>query len=109
MDKLRDFFPAYFNEDWAHATTDYLKVVDEYVAAWRDVPEEVRGLAEALQVLGDESNDDHELETLLATELGSYFVPSRWGLSARQWILTLATHLMESVSADITPASGDPV
>lgn len=92
LEPLRQFFGAYFHQDWDLDAPDYNGVVDRYIADTTD-KRSLRDLANCLEVLSDSYDADVELEDALGKELWCEFVPSGDGLSARTWVLELAHRL----------------
>ena len=99
-ERLRRFFGGYFHQDWSLDAPDTNGVVDRYVD---DFPkkQDLRILANDLEVLSRAFATDIELEVVLRAELEcDGFVPSLVGKSARAWVRELAERLRAASSSD---------
>lgn len=67
-DPLRQFFGAYFHQDWDCDASSQPGVVDLYLRATH--PDEARRLAEAIRAYSASFADDAELEHRLSNDLG---------------------------------------
>ena len=78
---LRDFFGAYFQEDWNCDAEDLESVVRSFVA--EATPEERTVLADAIVKYAAGFASDNELEERLFRELGCYYMPPGAGTSCK--------------------------
>ena len=85
---LRDFFSAYFHEDWPCEADTPADVVSSYVSS--APPSEVERLRGAIIRLVENEQEDAGLEKKLMPELGCYYLPSADGLTAKKWLLEVA-------------------
>jgi len=90
---LRQFFGAYFHQDWECDASDTKSVVSEYMKT--ATARENRLLAEAALQYSAEFNNDGDLEESLFTDLGCYYLPSGDGLSAKPWLQDVANQLLQ--------------
>ena len=88
---LRDFFSAYFHEDWNCDAENPESVVRSFVA--EATPEERTVLANAIAKYAAGIASDKELEERLYRELGCYYLPSGSGTSCRVWLEHIAEEL----------------
>ena len=91
---LRNFFSAYFHEDWPCDAENPEAVVNTYVRSATKA--DVRSLAEAIQSYSGDHASDDELETRLFSDLGCYYRPSADGLSANAWLRRLTDQLLRN-------------
>ena len=93
--ELRDFFSAYFHEDWALDAEDPSQVVSSYLAVgWS--AKELNNLASQMLQFAESMSDDAALEKALLTELGCYYTPSADKVSAREWLQHFASELRDA-------------
>lgn len=92
FDQIKNFFSAYFHQDWPEEAEDPAQVISLYLAE-RPGAEELRGLAKQIRSLVDSYTDDDELEHALLSELGCYYLPSADKVSARAWLQDVACTL----------------
>jgi len=88
---LREFFSAYFHEDWACDAENPEVVVRQYKAV--ATPEERTVLAAAIVKYAAGFARDKELEESLFRELGCYYMPSGVGMSSEVWLEHMAEEL----------------
>lgn len=92
FDKARNFFSAYFHEDWAEEADTPEAVITGYLAeGWSS--EEMHELASEIENLGELYVEDADLEEALFRELGCYYQPSADGMSAHAWLSALSRAL----------------
>ena len=91
---LRNFFSAYFHEDWPCEADSPESVFTGY--AQSSSPHERRMLAEAILEYSRAFADDKELEESLCRDLGCYYLPSADGLSAKGWLEHAANGLLRA-------------
>jgi hypothetical protein len=94
-DLLKNFFGAYFHEDWVCEADTADAVVDKY--AKETSPEKLRALSEIILDYLKEILSDAELEERLFTDLGCYYLPSAQGLSVREWLKSIASRFQRQV------------
>jgi hypothetical protein len=88
---LRDFFEAYFHEDWDCDAENPESVVRRFTAA--ATPGERSVLADAIVKYAAGFASDKELEERLFRELGCYYMPSGAGTSCKVWLEHIAEAL----------------
>jgi hypothetical protein len=92
FDRARNFFSAYFHEDWAEEAGTPEAVITGYLAeGWSF--EEMRQLAIEIESLGELYIEDADLEEALFSELGCYYQPSADGVAAHTWLSALSRTL----------------
>ena len=96
-DRLKDFFAAYFHEDWLVDAAGPDEVISAYL---NDGPtrDELLGLSDSILRFADGGLDDARLEQALFAELGCYYQPSIDQVSARAWLEQIATTLLEAAN-----------
>jgi hypothetical protein len=93
---LKNFFSAYFHEDFLREAEDPAAVVRAYA---RTVGAgEAQALAAAILRYRERLADDQELERRLFAHLGCYYSPSADGLSAGFWLQKVAEQLTHDVN-----------
>lgn len=90
-DPLRQFFGAYFHQDWDCDASSTRGVVDLYLRATQ--PDEARRLAEAIRAYSASFADDAELEHRLSNDLGCEYWPAADGVSVRAFLEQIADQL----------------
>jgi hypothetical protein len=88
---LFQFFAGYFHEDFRLEATDVLDIVDRYSA--EVTPEQRSRLGDAIVQYCEENSIDEELAEKLYRELGCYYDPTPDGVSARDWLQSIALRL----------------
>jgi hypothetical protein len=88
----KDFFAAYFHEDWAADSSNVDEVVATFLAESPRADELIR-IAEGIDLLLQEGVTDEAAEHILVNELGCYYLPSADGRSARRWLGSIASSL----------------
>ncbi|MBS1803986.1 MAG: hypothetical protein JST28_11510 [Acidobacteria bacterium] len=88
---LRNFFAAYFHEDWICESESPDGIVAMYICDAS--PSEVIRLSQAILRLIDCGYDNEELEQTLFRKLGCCYSPSGDGKAAREWLYQVATVL----------------
>ena len=96
---LRDFFGAYFHEDWNCDAENPESVVRSFVA--EVAPEERTVLADAIVKYAAGFASDNELEERLFRELGCYYMPSGTGTSCKVWLEHIAEELRRGSSPSL--------
>jgi hypothetical protein len=91
---LKEFFAAYFHEDWADDAKNSDEVVADYLGTASAA--EARALADKIIELARSGRSDAELEHMLFWQLGCYYMPSGTGQSAKAWLEQLATLLRDA-------------
>jgi len=95
FEDLKNFFSSYFHEDWPEEAQDPAQIISLYLAeGWN--AEDLLNLAGEIRRFADSHPDDKELEHALFSELGSYYSPSADKISARTWLLDVASTLEEA-------------
>src|SRR5882757_8424476 len=92
---LTNFFGAYFHEDFLCDAGSPSDVVALDVKEPRVTLEHLRKLNNAILDYSRRCNTDAELEEKLFSELGCYYRPSVEGLTARTWLQSIASKLLE--------------
>ncbi|QEE27995.1 hypothetical protein FTW19_08300 [Terriglobus albidus] len=92
---LRNFFAAYFHEDWRCNADTTEAVVDDYARG--GTPEELRLVANAIRSYAARFSNDRDLEKGLDKDLGCYYVPSGTGLSAKAWMEGIANRFSQDI------------
>lgn len=89
---LKDFFAAYFHEDWREEAKDAAGVLALYLA--QNIDEDARrSLAHSIEAFAARHGSDAALEQALFSELGCYYMPSAEHRSAREWLAEIVTRL----------------
>ena len=91
---LKQFFSAYFHEDWQCEVETPADAVSEYARTVSSA--EAHRLAAAIKEFAESAPTDAELESRLFRELGCYYRPAGVGLSVRDWLEQVATQLRDS-------------
>jgi hypothetical protein len=89
--EIRNFFASHFHEDWAYEADNADQIVRNYAAENKIA--HLTALSDALLYYID-GVEDRDLEELLFQELRCYYVPSRDGILARDWLKTVARLLV---------------
>ena len=90
--ELKDFFSAYFHQDWVLEAEDPDQVVSSYLAdGWS--AKELNELASQMLRFAESSSDDAALEQVLFSVLGCYYTPSVDKVSAGVWLEHIASEL----------------
>jgi contact-dependent growth inhibition (CDI) system CdiI-like immunity protein len=93
-EKLKAFFSGYFHQDWSMDALTPDEVVAQYA---RDAGAEERaGLAREIASYAKTVSGDAELDKRLFDDLGSYFIPGHIGMSAHQWLQSIADQLLKA-------------
>lgn len=93
---LKQFFGAYFHQDWTLEATDPDDVVRQFINDGYSENELIK-LANEIETYAVAKGDDTVIEKNLLTELGCYYLPSADGLGARAWLYHVA-NLLRSAS-----------
>lgn len=94
---LKDFFAAYFHQDWLSEEATPMAVVATYVDDRTD-PASLAKLSEAIRDYSERFASDTELEEDLFRRLGCFYLPSSDGLSAKNWLRAVAAVLLGSAA-----------
>jgi hypothetical protein len=89
QDALRQFFGAYFHEDWPMDAGGPDEVVASFLREGRSA-EELSRLAQMIDAYAAMASDDAALERALFTDLWCYYIPSADGVGARAWLRHVA-------------------
>lgn len=84
--ELKNFFGAYFHEDWEMYSTEPDDVVALFLRAEPN-PEEVARIATQIHVYVRAHVNDEDLDRGLLKELGCYYSPNADGYRVRDWLL----------------------
>jgi hypothetical protein len=93
--ELKQFFGAYFHEDWPHDAATSDEVIAGFISEGRS-PEELSRLADMIDAYVIAAPTDEALEEGLFAELGCYYVPSADGLRVDAWLRHVANRLRSS-------------
>ena len=93
LEELKDFFAAYFHEDWTQDAASPSEVISAYLSAG-PTPDELRNLGRAILRFADSGLDDARLELALVAELGCCYQPSADKVSARAWLKEIAASVL---------------
>lgn len=93
MDKLRQFFGAYFHQDWG---TEYGTPGQTLSAAIRAHESQRKELRRLIEIFVAEHPDDEDLDQALWKDLACEYLPSADGISPRTWLLDVAGKLAAS-------------
>ena len=92
FNKARNFFSAYFHEDWAEDADTPEAVITGFGAeGWSS--EELHELASEIENFCELYVEHADLEAALFRELGCYYQPSADGMTAHAWLFALARAL----------------
>jgi hypothetical protein len=92
LEDLRQFFGAYFHQDWP----DDARVPDEIVGRFlSDEPDSSRRtyLADLMEEFAARAESDEALEKALFRDLWCYYTPSSEGFRAGDWVRQVAAVL----------------
>jgi len=90
---LSNFFGCYFHEDWTDDAANTEDVVAEYMRT--TAPGALHELSAAILELSRRFGSDAELEEYLDSTLGSYYLPSFEGISAKAWLERVSSQLLK--------------
>ena len=93
LEVLRQFFGAYFHQDWMMDAPEPDHVVQLFIDDQR-TSDEPTMLARLIEKYAASVVDDAVLERGLLTELGCYYMPSADGVAARVWLRHIANLLL---------------
>jgi hypothetical protein len=94
MEKLKQFFGAYFHQDWLLDAAHPDEVVEAFLREGHDAAE-LAQLGRLIDEYSRQEVDDAALERALFTELGCYYMPSADGISARKWLQDVASKVSQ--------------
>jgi hypothetical protein len=96
LERLRQFFGAYFHQDWDADAPNADGIIDRFLS---DHPngQELASLAALIDACAETQRGEAELEQALSTELWCSFVPSSAGLRASEWLRHVSTRLRAAV------------
>jgi hypothetical protein len=87
-----NFFSSYFHQDWPEEARNPAQIISLFLSeGW--TTGYLHQLAEEIRQFTAMHTDDGELERALFSELGSYYVPSADGITARAWLEDVASAL----------------
>jgi hypothetical protein len=91
MERLRQFFGAYFHQDWTEEAPDADGVIAGFVS---DHPqkEELASLAALVEAYA-QSKTEVELKDSLLSQLRCWYLPESDGLRVQEWLLRVARQL----------------
>jgi len=90
MDKLRQFFGAYFHQDWG---IEYGTPEKTLSAAIRDHESQRPELRRLIETFVAEHPDDEDLDQALWKDLACEYLPPADGVSSRTWLLGVVARL----------------
>lgn len=93
---LRNFFGAYFHEDWPCEANTPNDVIALYINSGVDEAQ-IRALAAAINQYNQRFTSETLLEEKLFSELGCYYCPSLDGQSAKEWMGNVAKRLIDEL------------
>ena len=88
---LKQFFAAYFHQDWDCDSETPAAVVALYMS--HSTMDEIDRLKGAILRLMACDCDDAELEESLYRDFGCFFLPSGAGLNVKEWLQSIVTIL----------------
>lgn len=94
---LRQFFGAYFHQDWVLEASDWQGVVDSYVQDERPSAELLRSLVDEIDHLSAECTEPG-MERLVTRTLGANYYPLP-ELTYTEWLGQIATRLRQHAAA----------
>lgn len=97
MEKLRQFFGAYFHQDW-HAEFGSPERALSAAIRHHDRTSDRQELSRSIVSFVGEHPDDKDLDAALWKELGCEYFPPGNGLSTRSWLLDVAAKLTQPSS-----------
>jgi hypothetical protein len=83
--ELKQFFGAYFHQDWNLDASDPDDVVRLFISDGYSMSELIN-LAEDIEKYAANKIDDAAAEEGLLRELGCYYIPNADGIGARAWL-----------------------
>ncbi|NJL27534.1 MAG: hypothetical protein HC897_06365 [Thermoanaerobaculia bacterium] len=92
IEDLRQFFGAYFHQDWCLDANEPDQIVQQYLSEGRSLKELTR-LALLIEKYAELMDDDSALERALFSDLWCYYMPSADGLAAHAWLRHVASLL----------------
>lgn len=92
LESLRQFFGAYFHQDWSDDAPEPDQIVERFLADEPDQRERIQ-LARLMEEYASTAKDDEALEQALFSELWCYYTPSADGLRAGDWMRHVAALL----------------
>ena len=84
MDTLKQFFGAYFHEDWICEADSWMKVIENYKEL--EPADTISAAADELSKLINQGLSEKKLENHLFRTLGCYYMPSVDDMSTSQWL-----------------------
>lgn len=95
LEILRQFFGAYFHQDWMMDAPGLDHVVQLFIDDQR-TSEELTRLARLIEKYAANDMKDVVLERALVTELWCYYMPSADGIAVRVWLRHIANLLLSA-------------
>lgn len=89
MEKMMQFFGAYFHQDWRADLLDPDDTVRLFVSDGFS-KNELKHLVESIEKYAATKESDAAAEEGLFRELGCYYIPSADGIGARAWLQHVA-------------------
>jgi hypothetical protein len=93
-ESLRQFFGAYFHQDWRADAPDTASVISSYLADHPDKAERDK-LARLIVEYSLRAPNEESLEYFLFKEFCCYYTPSADGVPVRDWLAGIAMRLRE--------------
>jgi hypothetical protein len=97
IDTLRQFFGAYFHQDWDLDESGPDGVIDRFINDSADSGK-LNSLASLIDAFQDTYSDEAELEYALHADLWCEFDPRGEGMSTRSWLRHVSMRLREATS-----------
>jgi hypothetical protein len=100
--RLRQFFAAWFHQDWMVEADTPDGIVENYAYQMNDRAE-LPELSDAILAFIDEYPDDDALADALFRRMGCYYAPKALGQSTKAWLL----HVVEKVREEEAKRQAD--
>jgi hypothetical protein len=95
---LRQFFGAYFHQDWSLDAPDADGIVQLFISHHR-CKEELSRLALLIDAYASSEGDEAKLERALRTDLWCEYQPSVEGIGAREWLAHVSSLLRNAAAS----------
>jgi len=97
IERLRQFFGAYFHQDWSLDAPDADGIIDRFIA---DAPDRatLASLAALIDAFREGQRAEAQLERALHTELWCEFVPSAAGMRTSAWLQHVSRRLRNATA-----------
>ena len=89
MNEMKQFFGAYFHQDWNLDVSDPDDVIRLFIADGHSANELIN-LAEDIEIYAANKIENAAAEEGLLRELGCYYLPSADGILAKAWLKHVA-------------------